>query len=59
MSRCYAHIYHEHMRTIDELGIQAHLNTSFKHFYYFVSEHKLVEKKDLDPLSFVISELKL
>ena len=34
--RVYAHIYHAHFRDIISLGEEAHLNTSFKHFIYFI-----------------------
>jgi len=34
--RVYAHIYHTHFDSIVTLGEEAHLNTSFKHFIYFV-----------------------
>jgi len=34
--RVYAHIYHQHFKEIVSLGEEAHLNTSFKHFVYFI-----------------------
>jgi hypothetical protein len=34
--RVYAHIYHSHFQKIVGLGAEAHLNTCFKHFIYFV-----------------------
>ena len=34
--RVYAHIYHQHFQEVVQLGEEAHLNTSFKHFIYFV-----------------------
>ena len=34
--RVYAHIYHQHFKEVVHLGEEAHLNTSFKHFIYFV-----------------------
>jgi len=43
--RVYAHIYHSHFPKIVSLGEEAHLNTSFKHFIYFVQEFQLIEKK--------------
>lgn len=36
--RVYAHIYHAHFPKIVSLGEEAHLNTSFKHFIFFVLE---------------------
>jgi MOB kinase activator 1 len=32
-----------------------HLNTSFRHFIYFVLEFQLIEKKELQPLSELIA----
>ena len=34
--RVYAHIYHQHFTEVVQLGEEAHLNTSFKHFIFFV-----------------------
>jgi hypothetical protein len=39
--RVYAHIYHQHFREVVSLGEEAHLNTSFKHFIYFVQVNKV------------------
>jgi len=35
--RVYAHIYHQHFSEVVQLGEEAHLNTSFKHFIFFCS----------------------
>lgn len=32
------------------LEAEPHLNTSFKHFVYFIDEFKLVDNKELTPL---------
>ena len=53
----YAHIYHQHFREVVSLGEEAHLNTSFKHFIYFVQEFELIEKKELAPLQELIDRL--
>jgi len=34
--RIYAHLYHVHYEKMIELKMDAHLNTSFKHFVFFV-----------------------
>ncbi|CAG8556493.1 5280_t:CDS:2 [Acaulospora colombiana] len=39
------------------IGEEAHLNTSFKHFIYFVQEFQLIEKKELQPLHELIVTL--
>lgn len=41
MYRVYAHIYCHHYAVIRELGLEPHLNTSFKQYVLFVDEHKL------------------
>jgi MOB kinase activator 1 len=55
--RVYAHIYHSHFQKIGSLGADAHLNTCFKHFIYFVYEFKLIEDKELEPLRDLIDSL--
>jgi len=55
--RVYAHIYHSHFQKIVGLGAEAHLNTCFKHFIYFVHEFKLIEVKELAPLKDLIDSL--
>jgi MOB kinase activator 1 len=55
--RVYAHIYHSHFQKIVGLGAEAHLNTCFKHFIYFVYEFKLIEQKELAPLKDLIDSL--
>ena len=56
--RVYAHIYHAHFSHIMNLEAEAHLNTSFKHFVYFIDEFSLVEPKELAPLNELIEEFK-
>jgi len=48
--RIYAHIYYSHAQEIVELGVEAHLNTAFKHFYLFIREFNLVDEKEMAPL---------
>lgn len=54
--RVYAHIYHSHFEKIISLGAEAHLNTCFKHFVYFVREFKLVKEKELSPMKDLIDK---
>ena len=54
--RVYAHIYHSHFNQILMLEAEPHLNTSFKHFIFFIDEFKLAEEKDLEPLAELIQE---
>ncbi|PRP75092.1 hypothetical protein PROFUN_03928 [Planoprotostelium fungivorum] len=55
--RIYAHIYYSHAREIMDLGVEAHLNTAFKHFYLFIREFDLVEEKEMAPLEHTIQEI--
>lgn len=50
MFRIYAHIHHQHMSVISEIGATEHFYTSFKHFYFFVKEFKLVSESDMLPM---------
>lgn len=46
MYRVYAHIYCHHYPVIRELGLEPHLNTSFKQYVLFIDEHGLATGKD-------------
>jgi len=48
--RVYAHMYSSHFDHICALGIEAHLNTSYRHFFLFIHEFDLVDRKELAPL---------
>lgn len=56
-TQVYAHIYHQHFVEVVQLGEEAHLNTSFKHFIFFVQEFSLIERKELAPLQELIEKL--
>lgn len=43
--RVYAHIYCHHYSVIARLGLEAHLNTGFKHYVLFVEEFGLADDK--------------
>lgn len=49
--RVYAHIYQHHLDRVRELKQEAHMNTSLKHFIYFIKEFNLVNQVDLEPLN--------
>jgi MOB kinase activator 1 len=53
----YAHIYHQHFSQVVQLGEEAHLNTSFKHFIFFVQEFSLIERREQAPLQELIDKL--
>lgn len=56
--RVYAHIYHSHFPKVVGLGAEAHLNTCFKHFIYFVDEWNLIDEKELKPMEQLIKDMK-
>jgi MOB kinase activator 1 len=45
------------MEKIVSLGEEAHLNTCFKHFYYFIEEFDLVDRREMAPLQEVIDAI--
>jgi len=47
------------MQEIVSLGEEAHLNTSFKHFVYFIQEFELIDKKELAPLQVTHINIKI
>jgi len=42
------------LKKIRSIGANAHLNTCFKHFVYFILEFQLVSKEELAPLKKLI-----
>jgi MOB kinase activator 1 len=46
MYRVYAHVYCHHYPVIRELGLEPHLNTSFKQYVLFIDEHGLASGRD-------------
>lgn len=52
--RVYAHIYHSHFQQMVSVKMDAHLNTNFKHFIFFVKHFQLVGSEDLVPLQELI-----
>ncbi|XP_059613170.1 MOB kinase activator-like 3 [Phlebotomus argentipes] len=49
--RVFVHVYIHHFDRIVSIGAEAHVNTCYKHFYYFVQEFELVSPKELEPLA--------
>lgn len=52
--RIYAHMYNHHFDMLRTLGVEPHLNTSFRHFYLFIKEFNLMPEEQFAPLQFVI-----
>ena len=55
--RVYAHIMYAHFERIVELTFEAHLNSCFKHFMYFVLEFELIKPEELKPLKQLMDRL--
>eukprot|EP01080_Neovahlkampfia_damariscottae_P003091 gene3091-5261_t len=50
MFRIYAHMMKNHWKEIEANGIEAHINSNFKHFVYFAVNFDLVPAKEMDPM---------
>lgn len=48
--RVFVHVYIHHFDRVSQMGAEAHVNTCYKHFYYFVIEFNLMDHKELEPL---------
>ncbi|KAI9096536.1 MOB1 protein [Phlyctochytrium arcticum] len=55
--RFYAHVYHNHLKQLEAVGEDRHLNTCFKHFILFVTEFDLVDDRELQPLSTIVAQI--
>lgn len=49
--RVFVHVYIHHFDRLVAIGAEAHVNTCYKHFYYFITEFDLVSQKELEPLT--------
>jgi MOB kinase activator 1 len=55
--RIYAHLYYHHLEKLKELNVVRHLNTSFKHFIFFVTEFQIIANDQLEPLQDLIDPI--
>ena len=53
----FVHVYIHHFDRLTELEAEAHSNTLFKHYYYFVKEFQLVDEKEFEPLKELIAKI--
>lgn len=58
MFRVYAIIYASYFQNIVSVGAVPHLNTSFKHFMFFVWEFDLVNDQEFRAVPDLVSELR-
>jgi len=54
MFRVYAFIYVHHFKKIQELELEPHLNSVFKHFLFFIHEFDLVDRKEYLPIESLV-----
>ncbi|KAF2356985.1 MOB kinase activator family [Trinorchestia longiramus] len=55
--RVFVHVYIHHFDRVVAIGAEAHVNTCYKHFYYFICEFELVPPKELEPLKEMTSRV--
>lgn len=55
--RVFVHVYIHHFDRVSHMGAEAHVNTCYKHFYYFVTEFNLTDQKELEPLKEMTSRM--
>lgn len=55
--RIYAHMYYSHFEQMKKLEIDTRLNSSFRHFYLFIKEFRLVDPQSMDPLKDLIEKI--
>lgn len=55
--RVFVHVYYHHFKKLAEIGAEPHVNTCYKHFYYFIMEFELVDPKELQPLNALTKSL--
>lgn len=55
--RQFAHLYYSHYDQIKQGGSSKHLNSTFKHFIYFVLEFQLIDQNTLSPLQKFIDHI--
>jgi hypothetical protein len=48
--RVFVHVYVHHFDRMMAIGAEPHVNTCYKHFYYFVTEFHLLNVKEFEPL---------
>ncbi|XP_062280090.1 MOB kinase activator 3C isoform X1 [Scomber scombrus] len=48
--RVFVHVYIHHFDSVCSMGAEAHINTCYKHYYFFISEFNLIDHSELEPL---------
>ncbi len=56
--RVYAIVYSTFFPILESVGAANHLNTSFKHFMFFVFEYNCVDLKEFDAIRTLVDNMK-
>ncbi|GAB6018508.1 MOB-like protein phocein [Chamberlinius hualienensis] len=48
--RVFVHVYIHHFDRLVAIGAEAHVNTCYKHYYYFVTEFNMIGQREFEPL---------
>lgn len=56
--RVFAIVYSYHFQKLEKIGAVSHLNTSFKHFLFFIWEYDLVQSNELEALQEIVQEIR-
>lgn len=56
--RIFGIVYSHHFSKLEQIGAVSHLNTSFKHFLYFIWEYDLVANGELEALNDIVQEIR-
>ncbi len=57
--RVYAIVYSSFFAILEVLGAAGHLNTSFKHFMFFVFQYNCVDIKEFDAIRSLVDNLRV
>lgn len=55
--RVFVHVYIHHFDKVQAIGAEAHVNQCFKHYYYFITEYNMIDRKELEPLKQMIDRI--
>ncbi|XP_064384577.1 MOB kinase activator 3B-like isoform X2 [Halichondria panicea] len=57
--RVFVHVYIHHFEKVVAIGAEAHVNSCYKHFYFFITEFNLADSKEFEPLKDLNDPLRL
>lgn len=51
LHRVFVHVYFSHFPRVQEIAGEAQVNYCYKHFWFFINKHDLVDHTELEPLN--------